>query len=170
MRSALTVACQAVGYTPKEVFPKQTRVTGTGLGNYVRLPFNGFCAEGDHTPRVFVDTDKVFGSFLLDMDEQRASTSVLEDIASLAALPQGVDVSVDYEVDADLDPIVRSLPGLAFRIWRDGPLGGNDRSTTLVYLARVMADRGISPQDAFAVLAHADKRWGKQFLDRGSGR
>jgi hypothetical protein len=63
---------------------------------------------------------------------------------------------------------VDNLQGLAYTIWRDGPLPGSDRSTILVHLARLLAEQDMHPQDALAVLADADRRWGKGFLDRGS--
>jgi len=168
MKKALTAACQAVGYAPKEVFPKQIRVRSPALGNYVRLPFNGYCASSPES-RLFegVDPSVPLRGFLADMHRLRAPTPLLEGLAELLPDPQRVDISVDFEAGLQMEDAVANIGGLAYRIWRDGPLMGNDRSTTLVFLARCMADRDVPPDTAAAVLASADQRWGKQFLDRG---
>ena len=170
MRKALTAACQAIDFAPKEVFPKQNQVRSPGLGNYVRLPFNGWRAKGTHIPRMFVeymDTMAVLGDFLDDMHRLRAPTSLLESLADMLPDPQRVDISVDFQAGLEIEDDIARVGGLAYRIWRDGPLMGNDRSTTLVFLARCMAERDVPPDTAAKVLASADMRWGKQFLDRG---
>jgi hypothetical protein len=175
MRRALTAACVAVGYHPKEVFPKQVRVCGNGLGNFVRLPYNGYWSNGEHVPRMFVEHtsfltptggDPLFG-LLLAMDSHRTPVETLTDLAVLTPEPSR-GVQVDWEADADLEGVLGRLDGLSYRIWRDGPLSGSDRSTTLVHLARLCASGDLPPQDTLAVLVSADRRWGKDFLDRGS--
>jgi hypothetical protein len=168
MRRALTAACLAVGYHPKEVFPKQTRVTGAGLGNFVRLPYNGFLSDGEHVPRMMVaHTD--YGTFprlLTAMDGSRTPTVILERLA--ASLPEPtVRVDVNTEAGLEVEDILPSLGGLAYRIWRDGPLPGSDRSTTMVHLARLCAEQDLPTDRTYALLASADVRWGKDFLDRG---
>lgn len=175
MRRALTAACKAVDYHPREVFPKQDRVSGKGFGNYVRLPFNGYCASSTphHIPRTFMEFVHdghwlTFEEFLSEMDTNRASTEALKELAELTPSPQAVDISVDYQVGLQGDGSLADLGGLAYRIWRDGPLHGNDRSTTLVHLARLLADDGTDPQQAMGVLRSADERWGKGFIQRGT--
>lgn len=176
MRRALTAACFAVGYSPKEVFPKQTKVSSGGLGNFVRLPYNGYWSHGEHVPRMIVGHvtycaqygDGAFHALLTEMDAKRASTSRLSELAELLPCPQPVGVSVDMQGEVHEEEVVAGLGGLAYTIWRDGPLPGSDRSTILVHLARLLAEQDMPPQDAFAVLASADRRWGKRFLDRGS--
>jgi len=53
-------------------------------------------------------------------------------------------------------------------VWRDGPLPGSDRSTTLVHLARLCAEQDLPPQETLQILTSADRRWGKDFMDRGA--
>jgi hypothetical protein len=174
MRHALTAACLAVGYSPKEVFPKQAKVAGGGLGNFVRLPYNGFLAGGDHVPRMMVDhhlyelrtNEFPFHALLMDIDENRASTPALQALAALIPCTQTVDISVDMQGEVS-DPPVDDLGGLAYVIWRDGPLPGSDRSTIMVHLAYLLAEQDMPARDALAVLADVDLRWGKRFMDRG---
>lgn len=168
MKKALTAACRAIDYSPKEVFPKQMRVRGDGLGNYVRLPFNGYCARSPDV-RLFEDVDPAgpLSDFLREMHRLRAPTPLLEGLAALLPDPQRVDISVDFQAGLEIEEAVANIGGLAYRIWRDGPLMGSDRSTTLVHLARLMAERDVPPDQAAAVLSSADERWGKRFIDRG---
>jgi hypothetical protein len=175
MRRALTAACRAVGYSPKEVFPKQTSVPAGGLGNFVRLPYNGYWSDGDHVPRMFVEHTNYLtaepidplGRLLTAMDGCRTPSAVLERLA--ATMPEAHrSVSVHARDAGDVEGVVANLSGLAYRIWRDGPLPGSDRSTTLVHLARLCAAEDVPPMDAMAVLISADYRWGKDFMDRGA--
>jgi hypothetical protein len=173
MRRALRAVCAAVDYRPKEIFPKQDQVRAPGLGNFVRLPFNGLLANPrTHTPRLMAGwplraCEGALRGFLTDMDKARVLTSTLEDLAALVPCPQPVDISVDFQAGVEVEEIVGQLSALARHIWYHGPLQGNDRSTTFVRLAREMAEADINPSDAFAVLRSCDERWGKHFLDRG---
>ena len=168
MRRALTAACMAIGYQPREVFPKQTKVTGAGLGNYVRLPFNGMCASSA-TSRMFVECSAwpSLADFLDEMDHNRASVDALAMLATFVPEARPTSVRVNFEAGLEVEDVVAQLGGLAYRIWRDGPLAGSDRSTTLVHLAHLMAQQGVPPQSATAVLVSADDRWGKAFIERG---
>jgi hypothetical protein len=168
MRRALTAACAAVGYDPKEVFPKQVKVVYKGLGNFVRLPYNGHYADPKgHRPRRFLEHEGPLLELLEDMERYRTPGTVLAEVAALSPEPLPVAVSVDVEADTDLEEVVQRLPRTAHLIWRDGPLPGSDRSTVLVHLARLCAETELPPDETFAVLASADRRWGKDFLDRG---
>lgn len=174
MRRALRAGCLAAGYRPKEIFPKQDRVQSPGLGNYVRLPFNGLLAESHtHTPRIMAGwpyraSEAALRGFLDDMDRCRTLTSTLEELAQLIPSPQAVDISVDFQAGVEVEDVMDQLSPLARHIWLHGPLDGNDRSTTFVRLAREMAELDIDPANALAVLRCCDQRWGKQFLDRGA--
>lgn len=168
MRRALTAACLAVDYSPKEVFPKQDKASGSKLGNYVRLPCNGLFSTGDHTPRLFEGMNlQNFDQYLTQMDEDRAASDALHELDMLLPRPQAVDITVDFEAGLEVQDVVRKLGGLAYRIWRDGPLHGSDRSTTLVHLARLAAEGGLSPDETLAILRSSDMRWGKGFMERG---
>jgi len=173
MRRALTAACQAVGYSPKEVFPKQTAVSSGGLGNFVRLPYNGYWSDGEHVPRMMVAHTQYLTAqrgdplprLLFTMNETRAPTLTLARVAELVREPAR---TIRVDVGGDVEDVVTRLGGLPYIVWRDGPLPGSDRSTTLVHLARLCAEQDLPPADTAAVVASADRRWGKDFLDRGA--
>ena len=164
MKRALTAACRAVQYQPKEVFPKQTSATGTKLGNYVRLPMNGFYSRNHPLARRFLFTGQ---ESLYMMNEYRASVAVLEQLAQLLPPPQVGDITVDLQAGLEVEDVVSRLGGLAYRIWHDGPLPGSDRSTTLVHLAKLAAEGGLTPDETMAIVRSADDRWGKDFISRG---
>lgn len=170
MRRALTAACLAVGYSPKEVFPKQTKVTGAGLGNWVRLPYNGWEGSGEHSPRMFLEHMEAvipLWEFLARIDNDRARTSALEAVASLLPASRLVDVSVDYATGLEVEPYMRQLGGTPYRLWRDGPRHGHDRSSTLAHLAYCLAEAGTTASEALTIVTSADERWGKGYLHRG---
>jgi len=158
MRYALTAACLAVEYRPKEIFPKQTTVSGESLGNYVRLPLNGALSNpAPRDARRFIEV----GVTLEDMDRNRAATPALAEAAALAPRPQRVDISVDIEAGLDAESAVREIGGLAYWLWRDGPAFDHDRSSTLARLAHQLVAHDVSADQAYAIVASADQRWGK---------
>jgi len=175
MRRALTAACLAVGYSPKEVFPKQNAVSAGGLGNFVRLPYNGYWSDGSHVPRMMVahtnylanERGDPLDQLFIHMNGSRTPTVLLARLAS--TLPEPAAPSTVFDrVPGDAADAVTKLGGLPYILWRDGPLPGSDRSTTLVHLARLCAEQELPPQDTLTILASADRRWGKDFLDRGA--
>jgi hypothetical protein len=168
MRRALTAACRAIGYSPKEVFPKQDKALGGRIGNYVRLPYNGVLSAGHHVPRAFMEHG--FYEQLAVMHARRTPTFVLERLAATLPVPSSQDVhfSVDIETGVEVQDVITEIGGLAYRVWRDGPLDGSDRSNTLAKLAHLLAEGDVPPEVAYTVVASADQRWGKRFLDRGA--
>jgi hypothetical protein len=158
MRRCLLAACQVVEYKPKEVNPKQEAASVDHIGNYVRLPYPGGMVDTPSERYFFDEND-----FQLSLEAflETVQTTVQADIDAIAALwvpPPKVEVGVaDVAVDA-LHPL---LPPLAFIIWRDGPLGGHDRSSTLAHLSHLMAEGGIPVDSAMTLLIDADRRWGK---------
>lgn len=163
MRRSLTAACRAVGYAPKEVFPKQDSASGRHLGNYVRLPLNGaYCGRWLSQTRRFVDDPT-----LVDMDHQRAHSAHLEAVAALLPRPQRVDISVDLDAGLDSAELVERFGGLVQRMWTKGPRDGEDRSTTLARLAHRCRDAGADQAETLAIISSADERWGKRFAERG---
>lgn len=165
MRNALLAAHQAIGYPAKEVNPKQT-IPGEGFGNYVRLPYpNG----AEHLPenRYIVDIDESvldFHAFVEAAYQNRNTPELLEAVASLYTPPARRMVIVDRGVSADLRHVLKKLNGLAFMLWRDGPKEGKDRSSVLFRLGVQCRYSGLSPEEAYAVVASADERWGKFHL------
>jgi hypothetical protein len=164
MRRALTAACKAVQYDPKEVFPKQTKATGGMLGNYVRLPLNG--SQANPAPgdcRRFIHE----GVTLLDMDQWRATTDDLTATAALVRTTQDVDNPVDIQMGLEVAPEVARIGGVVARIWSEGPKYGHDRSSTLARLAHELHERDVDRGLALQIVAAADDRWGKGFAQRG---
>jgi hypothetical protein len=165
MRRALRAACLAVGYVPKEVFPKQDQASGAVVGNYVRLPLNG----SHHDPPPPDVRRFVHPVSLEEMDDHRAEVNDLYDLAAMCPPdPQPVDISVDMQAGLEVEDEVWRYGNRAARLWRDGPRQGRDRSNTLTWLAYELAEHDADPSVALAIVASADKRWGK-FADRPDG-
>lgn len=167
MRRALMAACKACLYDPKEVNPKQEELLPSALGNYVRLPYYGALAERHDRigiARYFIDDEDQplpLAAFLATV--KLTSTVALEAVAELWTPP--VVATFDGPPPEELEPIIKTLSGMAYTIWKDGPLEGRDRSNTLAKLAYRLRDDGIEMPSAFAVVKDADRRWGK-FSDR----
>ena len=62
--------------------------------------------------------------------------------------------------------LASAIPFLGRAIFRDGPIEGRDRSTTLTHLAHECRKANLHPKDAMSLLEDADIRWGK-YLARG---
>lgn len=164
MRRAFLAAHQAVDYPAKEVNPKQESA-GTGYGNYVRLPYPSVMT-GYTTERIILDaTDEQMDlhSFMSEALQHRANYADLEAIAQLWTPPARTHVIHD-ETNIDVKAVLRKSGAIPYVIWRDGPIEGADRSSTLFRLACKLRDCGISPSECLTVLKSADERWGKFHL------
>lgn len=173
MRDALLAACQIVGAPMKEINPKQYDLAEGQLGNYVRLPYagDGRVAEGRNVilPAPALPPYNV-GTFALLAWSGCADMADLEAVAALYRPP------VKVRPPAPVRPSggrtggpERELGGLAFTIWRDGPLDSGDRSDTLFHLASIMREEGrLTFAEALSLLIDADTRWGK-FMQRPNG-
>ena len=179
MRRALMAACKAIGYDPKEVNPKAEgpRPGTKGYGNFVRLPYGGTCG-GAISPRRFIDdrildpvlsnieaNGRILDAALSNIEANRTPLDRLEACAALWTPPPERHIAVDVEAGLDIADLLPLLDGKSYTIWKDGPLPGSDRSTTLAKLAHHLYECGLQPTHAFAVLRSADARWGK-FQDR----
>jgi hypothetical protein len=166
MRNMLLATHQVAKVKPTEVNPKQVgALGGEGLGNYVRLPYPG---GNDATERYVVDSSGVRLSLEDFVHLAHASRVTPEKIAEVAGYyiePQPIRVPVQEPI-GDMAEAARLLTPLGRVIFRDGPIEGRDRSTTLTHLAHEAAKAGIAPGDALAILEDADLRWGK-YLMRG---
>jgi hypothetical protein len=161
MRRALKMACKVIGYNPKEVNPKQEKLAVTQVGNYVRLPYWGAGDGGVPANRYFVDGNRVPLTLRQFLDTaRRTEVTDLEAVASLWVEPV-LNTTVNTEAGMEVRNLIAQVDGLAFSIWRDGPLPGSDRSTTLARLAHVLAQQGITATAAFQIVKSADERWGK---------
>jgi hypothetical protein len=165
MRRALMAACKAVSYDPKEVNPKSEELLPGKLGNYVRLPYYGALSGGPTAPdRIFIDPNGMEATLEDFLDNvQRTETADLQAVAALWTPP--ARVTFDGPPPEDVALILPILDGMAYTIWKDGPLEGRDRSNTLAKLAYRLHDTAIAMPVAFAVVRDADVRWGK-FSDR----
>jgi hypothetical protein len=164
MRRAFLAAHQAVNYPAKEVNPKQESA-GTGYGNYVRLPYPN-AIEGRYDERYILDDNDEplpLQRFLSEALQHRASFEQLDGIAGLWKEPKRTHV-IHQETSADVKSILRKAGAIPYVIWRDGPLEGTDRSSTLFRLACKLRDAGCTAGESFAVLKSGDARWGKFYL------
>lgn len=160
MRRALMAACVVCQYRPNEVNPKQEHLPAGKVGNYVRLPYYG-ALNADNPDRYFVDATtsaQTLTQFLETV--QTTATTDLEE-TSLLWTPPTVVHEVDTNAGLDAASCVALLDGLSHTIWRDGPLEGSDRSSTLAHLAHLCSERGLTQQQAYTVIVSADLRWGK---------
>lgn len=168
MRRMLLVAHQVADYPAREVNPKQSDVSVSKVGNYVRLPYPNGLVENP-TRRTMLDDDDQpipLRTFLQLVSTRRTSTQDIRRISAMYVPPKKTHVVFDLETTEDLDDALRLASPLARIIWRDGPLPSQDRSKALMRLAYVCANSGISPSMCHVIVVDADKRWGK-FHSRG---
>lgn len=163
MRRALLAACESIGYSAKEVNPKQE--VSSGLGNYVRLPYpngmnempeNRYMLEPNDSP---MDFDK----FISEVEENLVSAHQLIPLAEKYSPPQR-NPNPEFETSADVMEALAFVDGLVTTIWKYGPLEGSDRSNTLCRMVYKMRDQGTPIKYAYAILKDADSRWGKFHL------
>jgi len=179
MRKALLGACQVVDAPTKEINPKQVALKEGQLGNYVRLPYPdsmrpGYLAVGVPRRVVIHTTGANDWAMSLEMFvEQALESRVSEETLVMVGDTLYVDKPKPQRratrpPSAPMlgDPQMR-LGGLAFTIWKDGPLDGAGRGHTLYRLACLIYEDGQhTAEEAEELLLDADERWGK-FNDRG---
>lgn len=174
MRNMLIVASQVAETPITEVNPKQTTLKAGQYGNYVRLPFPNVADRSTDRQRIFHRNYVESGDFKNPMDfsdfvstawQLRTSEETIHRIASMYQPPkQTAVINNDYVYDATLDEAMQILSPLGKVIWRDGPLAGKDRSSTLAKLGHETVRSGLNPSQTKIVLMTADKRWGKYHL------
>ena len=174
MRNMLMLASQVAETPTTEVNPKQTTLKAGQYGNYVRLPYPNVSDRQTDKQRIFHQKDVAWGSFdnpmvFNDFVESamslRTSQETIQRIASMYQPPkQTTVVNHDYVYDATLSEAMEILSPLGKVIWRDGPLAGKDRSSTLAKLGHETVRSGLNPSQTKIVLMTADKRWGKYHL------
>jgi hypothetical protein len=100
--------------------------------------------------------------------EGRTDPALLEPLAALYVEPARPVFIPTQSFPADQD-MHRRMSGLAYTIWKDGPLGEGDRSDTLWKFARLLAEGGKhTPGEAVELVREADQTWGK-FHQRPNG-
>lgn len=168
MRRAFLAAHQAAGIRPQEVNPKQTSLEGLGrgLGNYVNLPYAA-SAEADKRVVMYADWSGTMSAEAFTEEAMRhtASFETLLQAGRLYVEPPKRRQHDIQEYDGSLEDLTQKLNGLAFIIFRDGPLEGHDRSDTLAKFCHKARESGLTAGECMTLLRNADKRWGK-FYDR----
>lgn len=174
MRKMLIVASQVAETPTTEVNPKQTTLKAGQYGNYVRLPYPNVADRSTDRQRIFnrndvhankFDNPMDFNNFIGSAMSCRTPKETIQRIASMYQPPkQTTVVNHDYVYDATLDEAMQLLSPLGKVIWRDGPLAGKDRSSTLAKLGHETVRSGLNPSQTKIVLMTADKRWGKYHL------
>jgi hypothetical protein len=174
MRNMLIVASHVAETPTTEVNPKQTTLKAGQYGNYVRLPYPNVADRSTDRQRIFHRNYVESGDFKNPMDfsdfvstamSLRTSQETIKRIASMYQPPKQATVVVnDYVYDATLSEAMQILSPLGKVIWRDGPLAGKDRSSTLAKLGHETVRSGLNPSQTKIVLMTADKRWGKYHL------
>lgn len=166
MRRMFLAAHQVTELNPKEVNPKQERLQPTQVGNYVRLPYPGGGALGERQIVARDNQPLTLDSFVESALDTRLSPELVKKLAGFYSPPK-VEVSGLLPPSETLSEIVRILTPLGRAIFRDGPIEGRDRSTTLAHLAFECKKAMLNPADALRILEDADLRWGK-YMTRGA--
>ena len=166
MRRMFLAAHQVTGLNPKEVNPKQETLNIGQLGNYVRLPY----PNGDTGERMMINRDLSTIPLQTFLDLAHKHLVLPETITRLAEYYKPPVIT--YTVSApshDMAESARRLTPLGRTIFRDGPIEGRDRSTTLTHLAHECRKANLNPEDALSILEDADLRWGKYMMRGEAG-
>lgn len=167
MRRMFLAAHQVADLPAKEVNPKQETLHVGQVGNYVRLPYPNI-GTGE---RVMITRDLrpiPLDDFIV---EAKRNMTAHETISRLAEYykPPVINYTVG-EPSHDMTEAARALTPLGRAIFRDGPIEGRDRSTTLTHLAHECRKANLHPKDAMSLLEDADLRWGKYLIRGDVGR
>jgi hypothetical protein len=168
MRNMFLAAHQVAEVPATEVNPKQTTLSKGQYGNYVRLPYPKY-VDDTVTGQRMMASDGTFiplGDFVELAMATRVEQSRIAELASMYQPPvMSTKTLADYVFDdVNLLEAMAKLSPLGQVIWRDGPLAGKDRSSTLARLGHVCVSSGLNPSETKAVLRTADQRWGKYHL------
>lgn len=173
MRNMLLMAHQVAEVPATEVNPKQVTLRHGQYGNYVRLPYAHVDDLYTDKQRI-IPRDKINNSgtpmhlteFVRNALDNRVPDIRIREIAGMYIPPvvMPTAVNTNHEYDATLDEAMHSLSPLGKVIWRDGPLSGKDRSTTLAKLGHECVRSGLNPSQTKTIVRTADKRWGKYHM------
>lgn len=171
MRNLFLAAHQVAKEPPKEVNPKQGTLTEGMVGNYVRLPYPSYYRDG-LTVRYMIDNDGAkipLEDFVRAAHESRIDGETVRKYAAYY-IPPPAPTFEALEPTADMAEAARHLTALGRVIFRDGPLEGNDRSTTMQHLAHECRKAHLNPGDALLLLKDCDLRWGRaKYSSRADG-
>lgn len=163
MRRMLLVAHQVANYPAREVNPKQSNVSASKVGNYVRLPYPNALVN-DPIRRVVLnewDQPIKLEDWLPLALASRTDPAKITELAGLYVPPVQQHIVMDLGTTESLDDALRVANPMIRTIWRDGPLPNKDRSSTLMFLAYACQEAGMTPSMCHAVISDADRRWGK---------
>lgn len=164
MRRMFLAAHQVTELNPKEVNPKQETLLPNQVGNYVRLPYPKV-GSGQRVMVTPQGAEIPLQAFVQKALECRVTPDEIRTLANHYTPPK-INVSGLMAPSGNLAEMVRLLTPLGRAIFRDGPIEGRDRSTTLTHLAHECRKSSLNPNDALKILEDADLRWGK-YLMRG---
>ncbi len=165
MRRMLLLAHQVADVPAREVNPKQETLGRGQYGNYVRLPY-----PSNHVStlrRVVLKNEQEhyeLQEFVERALNQRTSTELIAQIASMWKEPERTTATVIYETAPSVKEALANLSPLGKVIWRDGPLEGRDRSSTLTKLGHECVRSGLDPSCTKVIVTDADLRWGKYHM------
>jgi hypothetical protein len=165
MRNMQLAAHQVCGLKPREVNPKQANVTIHSFGNYVRLPY----PQVEPHQRYMVDSAGVRidpEAFIAAALATRVPKDKVEWLATHYREPIAAQIAIGTPT-ADMTAAASMLTPLGKVIWRNGPIEGRDRSSTLQHLAHECRKSNIATSDALMLVKDADQRWGK-YSTRGT--
>lgn len=168
MRHMFLACHQVARSNPKEVNPKQADLSANQVGNYVRLPY----PMGDGADvRYIVDGDRrlALDEFVERALAHRVTADTVTHLAGYYIEPTR-HINTTSPATNDMTLATALLNPLGWTIFRDGPLEGRDRSTTLTHLAHECAKSGVAHADALMLLEDADSRWGKYLMRGEKGR
>lgn len=176
MREALLAACELVDAPTREVNPKQFELTEGQLGNYVRLPLPGFQMGADRGDgylsrtfyeRIFDGVDAMSPSEWLF----RCVPGTHTDVEKMAAY-----YTPPVVVEAKYKPIegnpVEKLGGLARKMFLEGPLENEDRSSQIYRFGRLLVEgQRHTPDEAESLIVAFDLMYNDppKYAERADG-
>lgn len=165
MRRMLLLAHQVADVPAREVNPKQETLGYGQYGNYVRLPYPA--SHVSTLRRVVLKNEQEhyeLSDFVRLALDSRTPAPLVSDLAAMWREPERHTATVTYETEPSVREALVNLSPLGKVIWRDGPLEGRDRSSTLTKLGHECVRSGLDPSCTKVVITSADKRWGKYHM------
>lgn len=179
VRRALLGACQIANAPTKEINPKQEMLAEGQVGNYVRLPYPGNNpGEATNNRMVIVETIDANNNnpwLPLDRDDfARAAHASRVDATRLETLgklwqPPILNVSATFGSTGPPPsrPAEKRLSGLAWTMWRDGMMAGqDDRSSWLWSFARELVKCDVTSSEAREFLYQGHDHHAAKWADR----
>lgn len=167
MRRMFLAAHTVADIPPREVNPKQETLTGAQFGNYVRLPYAGGYDPLDTHRKVLInfETAMRLSDFVDRAESYLTDPDLIVRLAGFYKPPVASGaIHGDYVPCESIDDAKRHLSPLGKVIWRDGPLPGRDRSSTLAKLGHECVRSGLNPSETRIIIMDADRRWGKYHM------